>query len=224
MLEAKIEVGNEEFAPMSEQKRLRKWERLTKPLQVVGYTLVREFYANAWVRDEDRNLPLPYTTCVRRKEINFSPYAIHKVGCGSKGSLCRRSSCIFHDDGRHYFLRRADLKPMARGWYEFVIRSIMPTGNRSEVTVERAVLVHSIIIGEDIKVHEIIAEQIYEFVNKTIIRTKRPFSGIIQRLCAEVKVPIPNDTMIPVESSINANLMERVRGEREARRQSPPHE
>ncbi|MED6108512.1 hypothetical protein PIB30_024692 [Stylosanthes scabra] len=39
---------------------------------------------------------------------------------------------------------------MAKGWYDFVCRSLIPTTNRSEVTVERAVLIHSIIIGENI--------------------------------------------------------------------------
>ncbi|MED6159279.1 hypothetical protein PIB30_040884 [Stylosanthes scabra] len=102
---------------------------------------------------------------------------------------------VFHDDGRHHFIRRDDLKAMARGWNEFVIRSIIPTGNRSEVTVERAVLIHSIILGEDIQVDEIIAEQFYKFINKTRIRTKLHFQGNIQCLCAE-KLSIPDDTII----------------------------
>ncbi|MED6221525.1 hypothetical protein PIB30_055671 [Stylosanthes scabra] len=152
------------------------------------------------------------------KEIIFSPEAIHK------GTLCGKSQWVRHDDGRHHFLRRADLKVMARGWYEFVIRSIMPTGNRSEVTMDRAVLIHSIISGENIQFDEIIAEQFYQFINKTGIRTKLPFPGIIQRLCAEKKGSIPDDTMIPVEPHINSKLMERVKGERAARRQAPPPE
>ncbi|MED6211951.1 hypothetical protein PIB30_078484 [Stylosanthes scabra] len=203
--EGRIEVNSAEFALMSEQITLRKWKRLTRPIQVAGYTLVREFYANAWVRDEDRNQPLSYSTFVRGKEINFSPEAIHKVlNLRSKPipnvasyhdrkqendlrldavlrDLCvEEAQWVFHDDGRHHFLRRVDLKPMVRGWYEFVIRSIMLTGNGSEVTVEQVVLVHSIIIGEDIQVDEIIVEQFYKFINKTGIRTKLPFPGIIQ--------------------------------------------
>ncbi|MED6223206.1 hypothetical protein PIB30_071743, partial [Stylosanthes scabra] len=75
-----------------------------------------------------------------------------------------------------------------------------------------------------IQVDEIIAKQFYKFINKTRIRTKLPFPGVIQRLCAEKKVPIPDDTMIPIDPHINSKLMERVRGEREARRQAPPPE
>ncbi|MED6226880.1 hypothetical protein PIB30_108103 [Stylosanthes scabra] len=68
---------------------------------------------------------------------------------------------VRHRDGRPHYIRRSNLEPMTKGWYEFVCRSILPTTNRSELTVERAMLIHSIIIGENINVEEIIAEQIY---------------------------------------------------------------
>ncbi|MED6212399.1 hypothetical protein PIB30_082902 [Stylosanthes scabra] len=83
-------------------------------------------------------------------------------------------------------------------------------------------LVHSIIIGEDIQVDEIIAEQIYKFSNKKGIRSKLPFPGVIQRLCNEAKASIPEDTMISMKPPISAKLMERVRGERTTTRQAPP--
>ncbi|MED6132098.1 hypothetical protein PIB30_016129 [Stylosanthes scabra] len=64
----------------------------------------------------------------------------------------------------------------------------MPTTNRSELTVDRAVLIHSIMIGEDIRVEEIIADQIYKFVNKKNIRSKLAFPCIIALLCREAKI------------------------------------
>ncbi|MED6150721.1 hypothetical protein PIB30_075212 [Stylosanthes scabra] len=180
---------------------------------------MREFYANAWVMESERHLPLPYTSMIRGKKINFSPGEIHKVLNLRNKPLPNVSSyhdrknenelrmddilrdlCVpgaqwvMHDDGRPHFLRRTDLQPMARGWYEFVTRSIIPTTNRSEVNAERAMLVHSIIIG------------------------------VIQRLCNEAKASIPEDTMILMEPPISAKLMERVRGERTTTRQAPPQE
>ncbi|MED6225937.1 hypothetical protein PIB30_098379 [Stylosanthes scabra] len=87
---------------------------------------------------------------------------------------------------------------MTKGWYKFVCRSILPTTNRSELTVERAMLIHSIIIGENINVEEIIAEQIYNL----------PFPSIIAALCADAKIPaIPDDTLIPQEPPIVAEAM-----------------
>ncbi|MED6176413.1 hypothetical protein PIB30_087994, partial [Stylosanthes scabra] len=112
---------------------------------------------------------------------------------------------------------------MARGWYEFVYRSIMPTTNCSEVNVERAVLILAMIIGEDIQVDEIIAEQMYKFINKTNTRSKLLFPSVIALFCKEAKVTIPGDTLIPQEDPIDGVAMGRVRGPREPR-QNPPLE
>ncbi|MED6226109.1 hypothetical protein PIB30_100260, partial [Stylosanthes scabra] len=94
---------------------------------------------------------------------------------------------VRHRDGRPHYLRRSDLEPMLKGWYEFVCRSILPTTNRSELTLEKAMLIHSIIIGENINVEEIIAEQIYKFVYKTDISSSLLFPSIIAALCADAK-------------------------------------
>ncbi|MED6212316.1 hypothetical protein PIB30_082158, partial [Stylosanthes scabra] len=47
---------------------------------------------------------------------------------------------VRHRDGRPHYLRRSDLEPMTKGWNEFVCRFILPTTNRSELTVERAII------------------------------------------------------------------------------------
>ncbi|MED6127845.1 hypothetical protein PIB30_092039, partial [Stylosanthes scabra] len=60
-----------------------------------------------------------------------------------------------------------------------------------------------------IRVEEIIADQIYKHVNKTNLRSKLPFPGLILLLCQEKKVSIPGDTLIPHESGINGELMGR---------------
>ncbi|MED6178008.1 hypothetical protein PIB30_103638, partial [Stylosanthes scabra] len=112
---------------------------------------------------------------------------------------------------------------MSKGWYEFVCRSILPTTNRSELTVERAMLIYSIIIDENINVEEIIAEQIYKFVYKTDISSSLPFPSIIAALCADAKIrAIPNDTLIAQEPPIVADAMVRVREPRARTRQATP--
>ncbi|MED6149746.1 hypothetical protein PIB30_065542 [Stylosanthes scabra] len=85
----------------------------------------------------------------------------------------------------------------------------MPTTNCSEVNVDSAVLIHAIIIGEYIQVDEIIAEQMYKFVNKTNTQSKLPFPCIIALLCKEAKVTIPGDTLIPQEDPIYGVAMGR---------------
>ncbi|MED6195951.1 hypothetical protein PIB30_042619 [Stylosanthes scabra] len=129
---------------------------------------------------------------------------------------------VRHKDGRPHYMRRADLEPMTKGWYDFVCRSIMPTTNHSELTVERAVLIHSIIIGENINVEEIIAKQFYKFIYKMELASSLPFPSIIAALCADAKVPaIKDDNMIPQEPAIVGAAMQRTRETRA--RQEAPH-
>ncbi|MED6212690.1 hypothetical protein PIB30_085987 [Stylosanthes scabra] len=71
---------------------------------------------------------------------------------------------------------------MTKGWYEFICRSILPTTNCSELTVERAVLIHSIIIGENINVEEIIAEQIYKRLDQQQEENRKSFEVINTRM------------------------------------------
>ncbi|MED6152265.1 hypothetical protein PIB30_090276, partial [Stylosanthes scabra] len=113
---------------------------------------------------------------------------------------------------------RADLEPMTKGWYDFVCRSIMPTTNRSELMVERAVLIHSIIIGENINVEEIIAKQFYKFIYKTDLTSSLPFPSIIAALCADAKVPA-----IKVPAIVGAAMLRtKETRARQARQEAPP--
>ncbi|MED6138627.1 hypothetical protein PIB30_076138 [Stylosanthes scabra] len=215
-----IQVNDEILSPCAMQIKMRKWEKFTNLIQVVGHNMVKEFYANAWEPDKDKRKSYTYTTTVRGKDINFAPSDIKRVlklrkdqlpNVGSyherkanrdyrleevQECLCLEGGeWVYHKDGRPHYLKRTDLDPMAKGWYDFVCTSILPTTNRFEVMVESAMLIHSIIIGENINVEEIIADQIYKFA----------------ALCLEAKVVIRDDTLISQELPIVGEAMERVR-------------
>ncbi|MED6164903.1 hypothetical protein PIB30_094574, partial [Stylosanthes scabra] len=161
--ELAIDYNDEILSPCAMQIKARKWEKLTSPLPAVGHNLVKEFYANAWEPDKAKRKPYTYTSMVQGKDISFAPSNIKRVLRLRKDPLPNVASyeerkankdyrleevqeCLClegrewmrHKDGRPHFLRRNDLEPMAKGWYNFVCRSIMPTTNRSELTVERA--------------------------------------------------------------------------------------
>ncbi|MED6182988.1 hypothetical protein PIB30_033795 [Stylosanthes scabra] len=245
-----IQVDENILDPCAFQIEKRKWERFTNPIQAVGQNMVREFYANAWEPEKEKRKPYTYTTMVRGKEISFAPNNIKKVLKLRKDPLPDAASyeervankdyrldhvqedlCIEggewvrHKDGRPHYLRRADLEPMTKGWYHFVCRSVMPTTNRFELTVEKAVLIHSIIIGENINVEEIIAKQFYRFIYKTDLSSSLRFPSIIAALCEDAKVPaIKNDNLIPQEPAIVGAAMLRTRETRarQARQEAPP--
>ncbi|MED6165836.1 hypothetical protein PIB30_103423, partial [Stylosanthes scabra] len=91
-------------------------------------------------------------------------------------------------------------------------------------------LIHSIIIGENINVEEIIAEQIYKFVYKADISSSLPFPSIIAALCVDARIlAIPDDTLIPQEPPIVAEAMARTResrgkNPRQTRQATPPQQ
>ncbi|MED6151552.1 hypothetical protein PIB30_083615 [Stylosanthes scabra] len=112
-------------------------------------------------------------------------------------------------------LKRQDLTPLARGWHEFIIHSIIPTGNKSEITVARAVLIHSIIKGDNVRAEELIADNIAIIAEGVQGRGKLIFPSTIYRLCKEAEVPLREfrrGELILVDKPIIARVMVRTRG------------
>ncbi|MED6140903.1 hypothetical protein PIB30_098025 [Stylosanthes scabra] len=235
LLELILQADEHVFNPIRFQIHQRKWEKFNKPIQGFGYLMVKEFYANAWEPDKARRKQRTYTSMVRGTEISFDPSNIKRVLKLRKDpipnapsyherktnddfrldhilyNMCEEGAeWVRHRDGRPHYLRRSDLEPMPK--------------------VERAMLIHSIIIGENINVKEIIAEQIYKFVYKTDISSSFPFPSIIAALCADAKIPaIPDDTLIPQEPPIVAEAMARTReprakNPRQTRQATPPQQ
>ncbi|MED6141083.1 hypothetical protein PIB30_099816 [Stylosanthes scabra] len=199
-----IQVDESILDPCGFQIQQRKWERFTKPYQAVGHLMVKEFYANAWEPDKEKRKHTPTLQWKASKDYRLDHVLEDLCVIGA--------DWVRHKDGRPHYLRRADLEPMTKGWYEFICRSILPTTNHSELTVERAVFIHSITIGENINVEEIIADQIYKFVYKTDVSSNLPFPSIIAALCVDAKIPaILDDTLIPQEPPIIGVAMIRTR-------------
>ncbi|MED6138756.1 hypothetical protein PIB30_077481 [Stylosanthes scabra] len=140
-----IQVNESILSPCAFQIQQRKWEKFTNPIQAIGHNMVKEFYANAWEPKKEKRKTYTYTTMVRWKEISFAPQNIKRVLKLRKDPLPNAASyeervankdyrldhvhedlCIEggewvrHKDGRPHYLRRADLEPMTKGWYDFV--------------------------------------------------------------------------------------------------------
>ncbi|MED6127748.1 hypothetical protein PIB30_091109 [Stylosanthes scabra] len=201
-----------------EQISLRGWRRLSKPRTKISKNLVHEFYSNA-VRTEEElasGQDYPYTSFVRGNEVDFSAAKIREVlrikhmtlGVETDFKTRKfedqrlddviREICmpgarwkISSSQPPHPIqLRRQDLTPVARGWAEFIIHSMIPTGNKSEITVARAVLIHSIIKGHDVRVEELIADNIAVLAEGVQGKSKLCFQCTIYRLCKEAGVPM----------------------------------
>ncbi|MED6199323.1 hypothetical protein PIB30_074891 [Stylosanthes scabra] len=177
ILEVGFNLEDDEYPEIMEQIVLRGWRRLAAPRMDISKLLVQEFYANAAVSDEEAAAQeeLPYKSFVRGKEIDFSPNNIRRVMRFKRetaGALIdfktyqalnqRLDEVLAHlcipgatwklsssQPPVPIQLRRSELQPLARGWQEFIIHSLVPTGNKSEITTSRAILIHTIMQGED---------------------------------------------------------------------------
>ncbi|MED6174558.1 hypothetical protein PIB30_070174 [Stylosanthes scabra] len=186
-LEKGFELQEGQYPEIGKQISLRGWRRLSKPRTKISKDLVHEFYSNAMRTEEElaSGEDYPYTSFVREKEVNFSTPKI-----------------------------REDLTPVARGWAEFIIHSMIPTGNKSEINVARAVLIHSIIKGHDVRVEELIADNIAVLAEGMQGRSKLYFPSTIYRLCKEAGVPMgefKDGDKIQIARPITAKVMTTTR-------------
>ncbi|MED6153013.1 hypothetical protein PIB30_097479 [Stylosanthes scabra] len=164
---------------------------------------------------------LPYKSFVRGKEVDLSPSNIRRVmrfkretagaetDYNTRKAIDKRLDEVLRDlciPGATWKmsssqpvvpiqLRRIDLQPLARGWQEFIIHSLVLTGNKSEVTTTRAILIHSIMQGLTSKGNLAHPSTIY-------------------KLCKDAGVPLREFTRTPriLELSyITAKRMETIR-------------
>ncbi|MED6226415.1 hypothetical protein PIB30_103514 [Stylosanthes scabra] len=218
ILEVGFNLSDGTYPEIDVQIKRRGWRRLASPQDEVAKAMVREFYANIG-RTDEQMVGLeqhPYTSYVRGKTIDFSPENIRKVmrfkeetrgaqfnyhqrrPTEEELDLILRELCEDGatwkmgkgNDPKPIQLRRPELTNLARGWQEFVINNLLPTGNKSEITVARAMLIHSIIRGDEIKAEEIIADQIILITQGLGGKGKIAFPSTLYKLCKTAKVKL----------------------------------
>ncbi|MED6176687.1 hypothetical protein PIB30_090628 [Stylosanthes scabra] len=240
--EVGLNLEDDEYPEIMEQIALRGWRRLAAPRMDISKLLVQEFYANAAVSDEEAAAQeeLPYKSFVRGKEIDFSLNNIRRVmrfkrettGAQTDYKTCQvlnqrldevlAELCIPGATWKlsssqppvPIQLRRTELQPLARGWQEFIIHSLVPTGNKSEITTSRAILIHTIMQGEDVRAEEIIADNMVTIAQGLASKGNLAHPSTIYKLCKDAGVPLrefARTPRIPSLSYITAKRMETIR-------------
>ncbi|MED6173674.1 hypothetical protein PIB30_061855 [Stylosanthes scabra] len=240
--EVTFNLEEDEYPSIKEQIVLRGWRRLASPRTKVTKWMIQEFYANAVQSDEEMGQgdQHPYKSYVRGVDIDFSPQNIKRVlrfKDNTPGATTDYTTHLNSDQrldevlqdlcipgatwrlssgqpAQPIQLRRAEFNPLARGWHEFIIHSIMPTGNKSEITVARAILIHSIIRGEDVRTEEIIADNIGMITQGMQGKNNLAFPSTIFKLCKDAEVSMREfrgGELILQDKLITARLMETTR-------------
>ncbi|MED6164985.1 hypothetical protein PIB30_095400 [Stylosanthes scabra] len=185
------------------------------PFKLLATSWSKSSMLNAWEPDKAKRKQRTYTSMVRGTEISFAPNNIKRF-------LKLRKDPIPNAPSYHERKANEDFR------IDHILYDMCKEG--AEWVLERAMLIHSIIIRENINVEEIIAEQIYKFVYKTDISSSFPFPSIIATLYADAKIlAIPDDTLIPQEPPIVAEAMARIResrakNPRQTRQITPPQQ
>ncbi|MED6139837.1 hypothetical protein PIB30_087712 [Stylosanthes scabra] len=205
-----FDLMDDEYPEIREQIALRGWRRLAAPKPEISEELIHEFYANAIITEEEmkEHGGHSYKSFVRGVPVNFSPEKIRRVMWfkAQKLSTCQQRVPIQ--------LRRQELNPIARGCHELSIYSLIPSSNRSEIPVIRAILIHCIMNGEDVRAEEIIADKMVRMAQGIKEKGKLGFPSTIYKLCKEAGVPLREfrrTKKIPAEKPITARRMESTR-------------
>ncbi|MED6127573.1 hypothetical protein PIB30_089285 [Stylosanthes scabra] len=119
--EVTFDLEEDEYPSIKEQIALRGWRRLASPRTKNIKTVLR-------FKDNTPGATTDYTTRLnsdQRLDEVLQDLCI-------PGATWRLSS---GQPAQPIQLRRVELNPLARGWHEFIIHSIMPTKNKSEITI-----------------------------------------------------------------------------------------
>ncbi|MED6165013.1 hypothetical protein PIB30_095648 [Stylosanthes scabra] len=220
--EVYFDLLDDEYPKIREQIALRGWRRLAAPKPEISIDFIHEFYANAIITEEEmeEHGGHSYKSFVRGVPINFSPENIRSV-MQFKAQLSTGQQRV------PIQLRRQELNPIARGWHELSIYSLILSSNRSEIPVIRAILIHCIMNGEDVRAEEIIADKMVRMAQGIKEKGKLGFPSTIYKLCMEAGVPLREfrrTKKIPVEKPITARRMELTRLPRNLQHQQQDNE
>ncbi|MED6151554.1 hypothetical protein PIB30_083617 [Stylosanthes scabra] len=237
-----IDLDEDEYPEICEQIALRGWRRLAAPKQEISIDLIHEFYANDVVIEEEieehgghtfrsfvRGVPIDFSlenirtmmrfrTQVQGATTDFETRKEHDQQLDRVlADLCIPGATWKLSTGQLRVpiqLRRQELNPIARGWHEFSIHSLIPSSDRSEIPMIRAILIHCIIRGEDVHAEDIIADKMVRMAQGIKEKGKLGFPSTIYKLCKEAGVPLRKfrrTKKIQVEKPITARRMESTR-------------
>ncbi|MED6163010.1 hypothetical protein PIB30_075908 [Stylosanthes scabra] len=215
ILEVGFDLNEDEYPQIMEQVMLRGWRRLAVPHTSVSKLLVQEFYANAAIPDKGaaEQDEIPYKSFVRGIKMDFSPSNIRRVmrfkreTAGAQTDYKTRQAV----DQR---LDETELHPLAKRWQEFIIHSLVPMGNKLKVTIARAILIHCITRGEEVRAEYIIADNMAIIAQGFTNKGNLAFPSTIYKLCKDAGVPLREfrrTPRIPELRYIMARRMEATR-------------
>ncbi|MED6138240.1 hypothetical protein PIB30_072411 [Stylosanthes scabra] len=212
--EVGFNLEDDEYPEVMKQIALRGWRRLAAPHTDISKLLVQEFYANAAVSDEEAAAQEehPYKSFVRGKEIDFSPNNIRRVMRFKRET----AGALTNYKTRQALNQRldevlADLFIPGASWKLSSSQPPVPIQLRR---TELAILIHTIMQGENVRAEEIIAENMMTIAQGLGNKGNLAHPSTIYKLCKDAGVPLrefARTPRIPSLSYITSKRMETIR-------------
>ncbi|MED6139879.1 hypothetical protein PIB30_088070 [Stylosanthes scabra] len=211
IIECCVDLHDDEYPEAREQIALRGWRRLSASKQEISIDLIHEFYATAIITEEEieEHGGHTYKSFVRGVPIDFSPENIRTVmrfRAQVQGATTDFETRKEHDQQLDRVL--ADLCMLGATWK-------LSTGQqRVPIQLRRAILIHCIMKGEDVRAEDIIADKMVRMAQGNKENGKMGFPSTIYKLCKEAGMPLRKfrrTKKIQVEKPITARRMESTR-------------
>ncbi|MED6199733.1 hypothetical protein PIB30_078684 [Stylosanthes scabra] len=187
-----VDLDEDEYPEVCEQIALRGWRRLATPKQEISIDLIHEFYANAIITEEEveEHRGHIYRSFVRGVPIDFSPENIRTVM--RFRAQVQEATTDFetrkeHDQQLDRVL--SDLCMPGATWKLSTGQQRVPIQLR-RIPVIKAILIHCIMRGEDVRAEDIIADKMVRMAQGIKGKGKLGFPSTIYKLCKEAGVPL----------------------------------
>ncbi|MED6213856.1 hypothetical protein PIB30_097422 [Stylosanthes scabra] len=210
-LEVTFDLKDDEYPSIKEQIALRGWRRLASSRTKVRKWIIQEFYANAVQSEEEMEQAdqHPYKSYVRGVEVDFSSENIKRVlrfKDNTPGAATDYTTCLNSDERLDEVLQ--DLCIPGATWR-------LSSGQLAQpIQLRRGHSDSCNHQGEDVRVKELIADNIAVIAQGMQGKRKLAFPSTIFKLCRDAEVPIcefKHSELIPQDKLITARLMETTR-------------
>jgi hypothetical protein len=193
----------------------RQWGRFVANRRNAPKDLVREFYANTLVEDTDiQPSELSYLSYYRGYPIDYSPARVRAhlglLSPEEEKAIFRRCRFPSFSELRHHYapsivagticqpgrswtksmIPKDHLLPEAVVWAHFVLDSLFPNSNKSEIRVDAALLIYCLMADIPIDVAQVISYKIYSTLNLDKSGKSLPYPGLVTEL-VKAQVPPP---------------------------------
>jgi hypothetical protein len=232
--ERKFENNFEDFVEVNHQLVTRGWQVFNNVLGDGNATLVREFYAHA--HRTKTSIPYRFDCVVRGVRIDYSMDAwnrflelqdVEHCVVQARGPKWDASNVKEQDEmkdrrclpGTEWLCgqtttRRVKLNrlnPEARVWAEFFVSNVEPSGNSSEVTINKLTLIDAVCTGEAVNSGLLLRDSIQRLADKKEKRATLGHCSLLTSLLCALGVPtVPEDEVVKPKGPVNMKWLEKT--------------